>query len=246
MTGLFAVQVPILLLLSATKTFSITAPFLAVDSLQSTTTGSIVLAPATQHLFDINLAYLLTVILSVGVLGHLAVATIYRNKYDIGLQQKRNPARWVQYSVSCGLSAVTVALLVGMFDVVSLLMVFGTVAASCLMMLLLERSSTSKAKSQNLPWLSYAVAIVAGGLAWLAIILYMIFSEINGAGQTVYIYALVASQLVLCGVFAANLVLGLKQYRQWKGHSFTERNFMLINLALCTGLVWLAYLGALR
>src|SRR5690242_1678781 len=78
LAALHAVQAVAILLLGASKTFPVSASFLTTDSLQSTTTGSIVLAPATHHLFDINLGYLVATFFILSALAHASMATWYR------------------------------------------------------------------------------------------------------------------------------------------------------------------------
>lgn len=245
LTGLFAVQALVILLLSTTKTFSITTSFLAVDSLQSTTVGSIVLAPASKHLFDLNMAYLLAIILLISGLTHALMMTLYQDRYEANLHAKRNPLRWTQYAIGCGLMCVAVAVLAGMYDFVSLLLVFGLVAASCLLFMVFESAGTPRGKTARIQWTGYWVAFAAGGLPWLAILVYLFATEVNGSGQAGYIYALTGSILVLCAAFAANLILYLKQYKRWKSYLFVERNFMILNLLISTALVWQIYFGIL-
>src|SRR4051812_48850218 len=55
---LHALQGVAILLLATPNAFSVTTSFLTKDSLASEAGGKVVLAPATQHLFDVNLAYL--------------------------------------------------------------------------------------------------------------------------------------------------------------------------------------------
>src|SRR4051812_6970816 len=68
----------------------ITSNYLTPDPLASTATGHPVLVAASHHLFDLNLAYIVAAFFFISAIAHLAVATIYRRKYEGDLRRGVN------------------------------------------------------------------------------------------------------------------------------------------------------------
>jgi hypothetical protein len=247
LAGLYAGQAVIILLLSQTRNFGISTSFLNVDAVQSTTTGNLVLAPATEHLFDLNLAYLVAAFLLIAAVMHLLAASLVREQYDAWLKNRQSPLRWIDFSFSASFMLVAMAVAVGMYDAVSLLLVFGLGWAMHMIFMALEPAGPPKGKAASSQWLGYGVAIVAGCLPLLAILLYLLFANVNGTGHLPgFVYPMIISVLVLCGGLAGNLFLYLRQTGPWKQYLFTERNFIVLGLVVKSALAWQLFFGVLK
>ena len=90
-------------------------------------------------LFDIPTGLAVAGFLALSALAHLLVCTAWWQRYVADLGRQRNPARWVEYSLSSSLMIVLIAQLVGISDVAALVALFGVNAAMILFGWLQER-----------------------------------------------------------------------------------------------------------
>jgi len=247
LAGLHAGQAVLVLLLSTTKTFPISASFLTIDSLQSTTTGSVVLAPASKHLFDLNLAYLVAVFFLLSAAAHLLMATVYRPKYEADLAKGVNRLRWFEYALSASTMLIGIAVLTGMYDAVSLGLVFVLSAVMNLLGLVMEVSNPIKGRGQ-VKWISYVVGCLAGIAPWLGIAFYLLATNLYGSGQVPgFVYGIYVSLFVFFGCFAGNnMYLQYKKLGPWKNYLYGERWYMILSLVAKSALAWQVFAGALR
>lgn len=246
LAGLHGVQAVAVLILATAKTFPVSGSFLTVDSLQSTTSGSIVLAPATHHLFDINLAYLVAVFFLLSAIAHLSMATWYRQRYEAGLVVGVNKLRWFEYALSASTMLVGIALLTGMYDVVSLGLVFVLSAVMNLLGLVMETHNPFR-KRAKVNWMSYLVGCLAGIAPWLAIAAYLLFTNVFGDGHVpAFVYYIYVSLFVFFSCFAVNMVLQYKKVGPWKNYIYGERVYMILSLVAKSVFAWQVFAGALR
>jgi len=90
-------------------------------------------------LFDISTGAAVAGFLALSALAHLIVCTAWWQRYVVDLGRQRNPARWVEYSLSSSLMIVLIAQLVGISDVAALVALFGVNVAMILFGWLQER-----------------------------------------------------------------------------------------------------------
>jgi hypothetical protein len=246
LAAIFFFQATVILLLSTTKTFPIHLSLLNIDSLQSTATGSVVLAPATHHVLDLNMAQLMALLLALSGLVHLAMATWWRNRYENDLKAGVNHLRWIEYAFTAAIMLGAVAVLSGMYDLVSLGLLF------VLSLLLhggcwLVESLHSKRHTVHMQWISYVVVLLSGGAAWLAILVYLLATNVFGGGHIPgFVYWLAASAFVLCCAFAALLFLELSRPEFYKKYLRIERFYMIISVVMKTAVAWQIFAGVLK
>ncbi|MCA9325892.1 heliorhodopsin HeR [Candidatus Saccharibacteria bacterium] len=246
LAGLHTLQAFIVLLLSASKTFPISASFLSVDSLQSTTTGDIVLAPATHHLFDLNMMYLVAAFFLMSAMAHVLMATAYRSKYEADLAKGINRLRWFEYAISASTMLVGIAVLTGMYDAVSLGLVFVLSAVMNLLGLVMETSNPVKGRTK-INWSSYLVGCIAGLAPWLGVAFYLFATNVYGSGQVPgFVYGIYVSLFVFFGCFAVNMYLQYQKIGPWKDYLYGERWYMILSLVAKSALAWQVFFGALR
>ena len=110
----------------------------------------------------------------------MIIATVYRKSYDADLKQGINKARWIEYSLSASTMMVAISLLVGIYDLGSLIMIFTLVAIMNLLGLVMEvHNQTTQATN----WLSYLIGCLAGAVPWIVIGLYFWGSRSYGLGN---------------------------------------------------------------
>ena len=83
-------------------------------------------------LFEIPTGLAVAGFLALSALAHILVCTAWWQRYVADLGRQRNPARWVEYSLSSSLMIVLIAQLVGISDVAALVALFGVNTAMIL------------------------------------------------------------------------------------------------------------------
>ena len=160
MGSLHAIQSLVVAIISNDSARSITAPYLQFD--QATES----LVPASRVLFDVGIGPLVALFFALSALAHLYVGTIGNKRYNANLKKGINKARWIEYALSASLMIVLIAMLAGIFDVVSLLGLFTLTAVMNLMGLVMEIHNQTTKKTN---WLSFNIGCLAGIIPWLAI-----------------------------------------------------------------------------
>lgn len=236
------VQGIIILLLSTTNTFPLTLSFLAVDPLGSQA-GAPELAPATQQVGDINLAYLVAGFFFVSALAHGLIASVYRRRYETELGQGVNRARWFEYAVSASIMMVAIGVLVGVTDIAALLMLFALTAVMNLLGLVMETHNKRAARPN---WSSYIIGSIAGIVPWIVIGLYLLAGALYGSTAPTFVYVIFVSIFVFFTSFAVNMYLQYRRTGKWKDYLYGERMYMILSLVAKTALAWQVFAGTLR
>lgn len=244
MAALHAVQALAVLFLSDPNRgiWSVTASYLTLD--QTSTPDKPVLVPATQNIFDVNLAYLIVAFFLLSALAHLFVATIYRRRYESDLKHGINKVRWIEYSLSASTMMVAIALLSGIYDLGSLVMIFGLTAIMNLMGLVMELYNQGR---KTTSWLTYNIGVFAGILPWLVIGIYFWAGNMYGAGDIpTFVYYIYASIFLFFNCFAVNMILQYKKVGNWRDYLYGERVYIVLSLLAKSALAWQVFAGTLR
>lgn len=244
MAGLHAVQALAVFVLSdpSRGIWSITANHLTLDP--SSTSEKPVLASAAQPIFDVNLAYLLVGFFLLSALAHLFVATIYRKRYEANLKHGINKVRWIEYALSASTMMIAIALLSGIYDLGSLVMIFGLTAIMNLMGLAMEIYNQGREK---VSWLAYNIGSFAGILPWVVIGIYFWAGENYGSGEIpTFVYYIYASIFLFFNCFAVNMILQYKKVGKWRDYLYGEKAYIILSLLAKSALAWQVFVGTLR
>jgi len=237
MAGFHAVQGVIILLLSRSFDIPITGSYLTFDQTSKT------LEPATTHLFDLSIPLLVAVFFFLSALAHLFIATLYNKKYNQDLARGINKVRWVEYALSASVMMVAIAVLVGVYDFMSLLMIFVLIAIMNLLGLVMEvHNQTTKATN----WLSYWLGCLAGIVPWFVIGFCFWLSAHQGSAPPAFVYWIFVSIFIFFSCFAVNMVLQYKKIGPWKNYVYGERAYIILSLVAKTLLAWLVFAGTLQ
>lgn len=231
-----------ILVLSNSVTFPVTTSFLTVDPLNSSE-GMPTLVPATQHVLDINLAYLVAAFFFISALAHATIATVYRKRYEAELEEGINRARWVEYSISASIMMVAIGVLVGVYDLSTLIMLFALTAVMNLLGLVMELHNKKSAKPS---WSSYIVGSIAGIVPWIVIALYLGYGALYGSTAPTFVYVIFVSIFVFFMSFAVNMYLQYKRTGKWSDYLYGERGYMILSLVAKSALAWQVFGGTLR
>lgn len=241
---LHAVQALLVLLLSNSSTFPITTSYLTLDAAATEATGSPVLTAAQRTLFDLNMAYLIVGFFALSAIAHGLIATVYRKKYEKNLRKGINKARWIEYSLSASTMMVAIALLSGVYDLSSLIMIFALDAIMNLMGLVMEVTNQDKEKPN---WLSYWIGCLAGIVPWVVFGVYVWGASAYGAGEIpTFVYWIYGSIFLFFNSFAINMYLQYRKTGKWANYLYGERTYMILSLVAKSALAWQVFAGTLR
>jgi hypothetical protein len=221
----------------------ITTNFLTQDKVAGSVSGSPVLAQASHHLFDLNIAYLVAAFFFISALANLIVGTWKRKTYEADLNKGVNRSHWIEYAFSASLMMVAIALLTGVFDFASLLMIFALTAIMSLLGLNMElRNQDSKA----VDWASYSIGVVSGLVPWVVLLIYILNSHIYGSGVPGFVYWIYGSLFLLFAAFAVNMYFQYKKLGHWSTYLYGERVYIILGFVAKTALAWQIFMGTLR
>jgi hypothetical protein len=237
MGGLHAVQALAILALSTAFALPVTASFLRMQG-----SG---LVPVPRTLFQISIGPAVALFLALSAVAHLAISTPagFRH-YRADLEHGMNRWRWIEYALSSSVMIVVIAMLVGIYDVVSLLALFALNASMILFGWVMEVHNQTTARTN---WISYWFGVFAGGVPWVAIAIYLFGPAPTGdQGPPTFVYAIFGSIFVFFNVFALNMVLQYRRTGPWRSYLFGERMYVWLSLIAKSLLAWQVFAGTLR
>ena len=235
--------VAIIVLSKSDSLFPVNTTFMTEDTLASSE-GAPVLVQAQRSLFDVNLAYIVAAFFFMSAIAHIIVATVYRKRYEANLNRGINRVRWYEYAVSASTMMVGIALLSGVSDLSTLVMIFGATAVMNLCGLVMEVHNQTTAKTN---WLSYIVGSFAGLGSWVVIGIYLFGTNQYGSGSIpTFVYAIYASIFLFFMSFAVNMYLQYKGKGKWSDYLFGEKAYMVLSLVAKSALAWQIFVGTLR
>lgn len=201
------------------------------------------LEPATTTLFDISLPLLIAVFFFLSAIAHFCIATFYNKSYVKQLAQGINKARWIEYSISASIMMVAISLLVGIYDLMSLVMIFSLTAIMNLMGLVMEVHNQTTKKTN---WLSYWIGCFSGIIPWVVVAFYMWLGADQGSKAPDFVYWIFVSIFAFFNCFAINMVLQYKKIGPWKDYLYGEFIYIILSLVAKSLLAWQVFAGTLR
>ncbi len=201
------------------------------------------LDPGSNTLFHLPLPWLVAIFFFLSAAFHLAIATFYNKTYVANLAKNINRARWFEYSLSAGVMMVAIAMLVGIYDVMSLLMIFVLVAIMNLTGLAMEVYNQGR---QKVNWLAYRLGSLAGIVPWLAVAFYIGNSNHVGSGAPTFVYFIFGSIFIFFSCFALNMYLQYKCIGKWADYLYGEKVYIWLSLIAKSLLAWQVFAGTLR
>ncbi|MEI7689595.1 MAG: heliorhodopsin HeR [Candidatus Saccharibacteria bacterium] len=237
MGGLHLVQGILVLILSKAYEIQISGAFLKFNE------ATFRLEPQTKELFGLSLPMLIAVFFFLSATAHFIIATVYNKKYNSDLEKGINKARWIEYSISASIMMVSIALLVGVSDIMSLVMIFALTSVMNLMGLVMEIHNQTTKKTS---WISYIIGCLAGAVPWVVIAFYFWMSADNGKAAPTFVYWIFVSIFVFFNCFAFNMVLQYKKIGNWKNYLYGELAYIVLSLVAKSLLAWQVFAGTLR
>lgn len=237
MAGLHAAQGVAVAALSKNFSLPISGSYLSFDRASQT------LLPATRTLFNLSLPLLIVLFFFLSAFAHFTIATFYNKTYNVNLAKGINKARWIEYALSASVMMVAISLLVGVYDIASLVMIFSLTAIMNLMGLVMEVHNQTTKKTN---WLSYWIGCLSGAIPWAVIAFYFWLGADSGSAAPTFVYWIFVSIFIFFSSFAVNMVLQYKKIGRWSNYLYGERTYIVLSLVAKSLLAWQVFAGTLR
>lgn len=247
LAGLYALQAVAALVVGSAQPEPLSASYLTYDSLQSSTSGSYVLAPASHHLFDLNLLIVVFVVFLVLAAVHVSQATWLKVRYEAQLKQNFNAFRWAAFGVTASLLFLVLAILSGADDVMTLilLLVLGVLLhALCIGV---ERMAALRGRARTGVWFGFGLVVLAGAGVWAIVASYLFGASLFGDGHIpahVYWLALTAALTALS--FAFGLYRQIMLAKTGSRYHLTEQRYTILTLVTTSLLAWQIVAGTMH
>jgi hypothetical protein len=233
------VQGLLILALSNQFALPVTTNYLQAD--QALTTQ-----PGTPHVIGyLRIGPLVAAFLFISALAHLLIIMpgIYE-WYVKNLKKGANYARWIEYAFSASLMIVVIAMLSGVYDLGSLILLFFLNMGMILFGWMMELHNQTTGKTN---WTAFYFGCLMGIVPWVVIALYF-FSALTtpGADVPTFVYFILPILFVFFNIFALNMVLQYKKVGKWRDYLFGEKVYILLSLLAKSALAWQVFAGTLR
>ena len=233
-------QALVLIVISSDFSREITSSYLVYDE---NVDG---LVTSTRVLFDFPFVWGVAAFSLLSMVFHFLIATVFYKNYLLGLKKGMNKYRWYEYSLSASLMIVLIAILTGIFDAGTLLLMFGVTGIMNLLGLVMEVHNQTTTKTN---WLSYNIGVIAGVLPWLVIMLAFWASATapeNAQGPPTFVYFIWGSIFLFFNAFAVNMFLQYKKLGKWSDYLHGERVYLWLSLLAKGALIWQIFAGTLQ
>jgi len=239
MGTLHLLQGSAMLLLSNDSTLPLRTTFLDSDP------QSEEIVTLTNTVFDLRLGPLVAVFLLISAAAHYLLASpVIYPWYVKNLKRHINYVRWYEYALSSSVMIVVIAMLSGMFDLPSLVLIFALNATMIFFGLMMELHNQTTDKTN---WTAFNLDVFAGIVPWVIIFWYFSSAVANSQDAVpTFVYGIIASLFVFFNVFAVNMVLQYRKIGPWRDYLFGERMYILLSLFAKSALAWQVFSGTLR
>lgn len=227
----------LMLILSKDFKLPVTAAFLKFDIATKT------LQPASETLFTIKIGSAIAIFLFLSAFAHFMVSLVVNNWYNKNLARGINYARWIEYFFSSSLMIIIIAMLVGVYDIASLVPIFFVNGAMILFGWMMELHNQSTEKTN---WTSFYFGCIAGIIPWVVIAIYL-FGAGGGENRAPnFVYWIYFSIFIFFNCFAINQALQYKKIGRWSDYLYGEKVYIILSLIAKSLLAWQVWAGTLR
>ena len=242
---LYAVQGAIILVVAKTAVaVPVTLSYFAKDTLLSKAEGSSVFSPAVQHLFDLDLSYAVAGLLFALAVAH-AVAALRRTAYEVSVNTAASTFRWVVSFLAVGGSLLLLALVLGVRDVVSLLVIAAFALLSSVVALVAEQLARDKSGIIHKTFL-YRIHFAAYFVPVVALAIVLAASSVYDGQLPVYVNYLFASVVVLTFALTSIVRMQLAAEKKWAEYAYAEKAYLVTAFVLVSATAWQIFASVLR
>lgn len=228
----------LMLVLSTSFTLPITTLYLKFDK------ASVKLVQNLQEPYSLRIAPLVALFLLLSALAHFTLASWGYKWYVEDLKRHINKARWIEYALSSSIMIVLIAMLVGIYDLSSLILIFSINACMILFGYMMELHNQH---TERTDWTAFLFGCFAGIIPWVVIALYTLGS--NSSPDTSvpgFVYGIMISLFIFFNIFAVNMILQYKKVGPWRDYLYGERVYIILSLVAKSALAWQMFFGTMR
>ncbi len=236
MGALHLVQGVLMIILSNDTTYPFFTNYLRFDF------DAFVLVPDSTQVGELLFGPAVAVFLLISAVAHFILATFGYKWYVRNLERTMNPGRFYEYALSSSLMMILIAMLNGMWDVPSLILIFGLNASMNLFGIMMEYDNENREKVR---WASFIYGCIVGIIPWITLVMYLVGAGSGEAQPPTFVYAIIISIFIFFNSFAVNMYLQYKKVGPWKDYLFGERMYIVLSLVAKTALAWQIFAGTL-
>jgi hypothetical protein len=234
---LHLIQGILMIVLSNDTTYPIFTNFLRFDR------ETFSLIPDPQRIYDLRFGPAVALFLLISAVAHFYLSTAGYKNYVANLKRGMNPIRFYEYALSSSLMIVLIGMLTGIWDLGSIILMFGINAMMNLFGIMMELHNQFTKRTD---WTAFIYGSIAGIIPWVVILLYFFSALSSGdAEPPAFVYTIIPTIFVFFNAFAVNMVLQYKKVGRWKDYLFGERVYIILSLVAKTVLAWLIFAGTL-
>ncbi len=164
--------------------------------------------------------------------------------YLKNLERGANYGRWMEYSVTASLMLVVIAMLSGIYDLSTLILIFFLNACMIHFGWMMELHNQSTGRTD---WTAFIFGCIAGAVPWAVIFLYFISAAADPTNAVPgFVYGIMVSIFLFFNCFAVNMVLQYKKVGPWRDYLFGEKVYIILSLTAKSALAWQVFGGTLR
>jgi hypothetical protein len=237
MGALHLIQGVFMIFVSNDRTYPIFTNYLKFD------TATLSLVPNTQLVYELPFGIAVALFLLISAAAHFYLGTVGYNRYIAHLKKGMNPIRFYEYALSSSLMIVLIGMLVGMWDLGSMILIFGLNAMMNLFGIMMEYHNQ---RTERTNWTAFVYGSIAGIIPWIVIMMYFLGAlNSSGAKPPAFVYAIIPTIFVFFNIFAVNMVLQYQKVGRWADYLYGERAYIILSLAAKTALAWQIFAGTL-
>jgi hypothetical protein len=201
------------------------------------------LQPQSNLIYELRFGPAVAAFLLISAVAHFYLATVGNNKYIVNLKKGMNPIRFYEYALSSSLMIVLIGMLSGLWDLGTILLMFGINAMMNLFGIMMEYHNQYTKKTN---WAAFIYGSLAGIVPWIVIFTYFIGSAVSSELKPPdFVYIINPTLFVFFNIFAVNMVLQYKKVGPWKDYLFGERVYIILSLVSKSILAWIIFAGTL-
>jgi hypothetical protein len=200
--------------------------------------------PRLETITEVRVGYLVALFLLMSSIAHftLSLPKVY-DWYVKNLKKGINYARWIEYAFSSSVMIVVIGMLVGIYDLGTLILMFGVNAMMILFGMMMEVHNQD---TKKVNWLSFYFGCIAGALPWVVIGLFLFGSGEGEYKAPDFVYWIFFSIFLFFNAFTFNIVLQYKKIGKWSDYTYGEKVYIILSLVAKSLLAWQVFAGTLR
>ena len=196
---------------------------------------------AQQETFELEYGGVLVAsFLLMSSLAHFLIAFPLYERYTQNLERKMNPFRWFEYALSSSVMVILIAMLFGVLDVWTLIIVFFANAAMNLFGYSMELQNQN---SSEVNWMNYIFGWFIGLAPWIIISAY--YFDISSAlpDDLDWVPFVYVAMIIAFMSFAVNMGLQYAKVGPWVDYLYGERMYQILSLVAKTFMAWYVFFG---